>query len=109
MISGLSDFAAGADLLIQDSSIGPVQDDPPMEDVIWERFAIPYSEERTEKLKQTHCTATEAGQIAADAGVDTLILTHLLPHRDTGAMKREAETVFDGDVIVGEDKLSITI
>jgi ribonuclease BN (tRNA processing enzyme) len=103
----LVEFASKADVLIQDACIGPVRDDPPTEGVIWDRLTEPYPEERLDVLRQTHCSATQAGQIAADANVDHLVLTHLLPYRDTKAMREQAEAEFDGRVTIAEDRIHL--
>jgi len=60
-------------------------------------------------LTANHCNATDAGEIAQDAGVQTLVLTHFMPYRDIESMQRDAESVFDGDVIVAEDGLTISL
>ena len=39
----------------------------------------------------------------ADAGVDELALIHLLPNRDTPAIRRTVAATFDGDVLFPED------
>lgn len=45
-----------------------------------------------------HLTATEAGQIAQDAAVETLILTHLPPSLDKAQSVADAREVFGGTV-----------
>ncbi|MFQ5574790.1 MAG: MBL fold metallo-hydrolase, partial [Terriglobia bacterium] len=45
-----------------------------------------------------HLTPGQAGRIAKAAGVSTLYLTHLWPFQDKDGARREAETVFDGEV-----------
>lgn len=104
-------LAAGADLLVQDSCIAPVTDDPPtdMETFVWDEYSEPMPEKKRAKLHQTHCDPTEAGEIAAAAGVETVVLTHLLPYRDTESMRNAASTVFDGTVIVAEDGLEVSV
>lgn len=108
-IPGMAEFAEGADVLVQDACLAPVTDEPPTGGLIWERMAEPYPQERWDRLHETHCTAEEAGEIAADAGVDTLVLTHILPYRDLDYMQESAEAVFDGEVIVGEDLLTLPV
>jgi len=59
----------------------------------------------------THTTTEDAGRMAAEAGVETLVLTHLLP----GALMDVADELyldgvrrhFDGEVIVGQDLMVI--
>lgn len=105
----LAAFASDADLLVQDACIGPPDDEPTAEGLLWERLTEPLPEWRREALLETHCDASQAGEIAADANANTLVLTHLLPYRDTEAMRRDAERTFDGEVIVGEDGLTVSI
>ena len=54
----------------------------------------------------THSTAAEAGAIAAQAGVERLILTHVGPeyHDDIGAVAAEARGRFGGVVEVAEER-----
>jgi ribonuclease BN (tRNA processing enzyme) len=50
--------------------------------------------ERGDDGKIRHLTAFEAGQIARDAGVDELVLTHIPPYMDVSVSVSEAESVF---------------
>lgn len=104
----LIEFAADADVLIHDAHMAPVGD-PPREGFVWERYTTPYSEEKYEALRETHCTPQQAGEIAAEAGVGTLVLTHFPPYRDPAAVRKAAETVFEGSVLVGEDGLTLDV
>jgi len=45
-----------------------------------------------------HLTASEAGATAADAGVDRLVLTHLLPGADRDRARQEAARMFSGPI-----------
>lgn len=108
-ISTMANFARDASVLVQDACLAPVTDEPPTDGFVWERLTKPYPQARWDRLHETHCTAEEAGEIAADAGVDTLVLTHILPYRDLKYMKETAGEVFDGEIIVAEDGLSISI
>ncbi len=102
-VDTLADFASGADALVQDACAfaEPVPD--PDEPVVWDRLTEPLSDEHLETLRRTHCTPTEAAEIAAEAGVEILVLTHHLPYRDADAMREEVTGVFDGRVVVAED------
>jgi ribonuclease Z len=59
-------------------------------------------EERTRARETRHSTAREAGAVAAEAGVDLLVLTHLSMRTPPRAARREAETQ-DVEVVVPGD------
>lgn len=50
--------------------------------------------ERDDGGRIRHLTAFEAGQIAREAGVDELVLTHIPPYMDVSISVAEAESVF---------------
>jgi ribonuclease BN (tRNA processing enzyme) len=60
---------------------------------------------------ETHTNTEEAGRMAAEAGVNTLVLTHLLP----GALMDVPDEIylegvrrhFDGEVIIGQDLMVV--
>lgn len=108
-IPELSTFARDADVLLQDACAAPMVDDPPEDDLIASRLANPTPEKRVEKLNQTHCTPTEAGQIADEAGVSHLVLTHMLPQRDCQLTHDQAADQFDGKITIAEDGLTIPV
>ncbi|MBN9113126.1 MAG: ribonuclease Z [Pseudonocardia sp.] len=57
-----------------------------------------------------HLTAREAGQVAARAGVGTLVLTHFSQrYRDPEAFAVEAAEVFDGPAVVAADLMRIPV
>lgn len=56
-----------------------------------------------------HLTAAEAGEVAGEAGVERLILTHLMPSLDPQRSIDEAAAVFDGDVMVAAPGLEVLI
>lgn len=105
----LEDFADGADVLVQDACLAPVDEEYHSDGFVWSRLTEPYSQEQWDTLHKTHCTASEAGEIAAAANVETLVLTHLLPYRDEHKMEEVASDVFDGNVIIGYDNLSLSV
>ena len=65
------------------------------------------------KPSTQHLTTTEAGQIAKDAGVAQLLLTHLYPEIDQmSTTQREAEVRaggFTGDIIFAEDLMELQV
>ena len=110
-LDALADFAADADVLVHDAHMSPVGDPPrdSGEEFVYERYQSPYPDEMSEQLAQTHCTPEQAGEIAAAAGVETLVLTHFPPYRDTDAIWRSAADAFDGRILVGHDGLEIDV
>ncbi|WP_144905987.1 MBL fold metallo-hydrolase [Halobellus captivus] len=105
----LAEFATDADVLIHDSMVAPPLDPIPESKVLAEyRGRYPLDESDWDTFKQTHSSAGEAGKIANQAGVDTLVLTHIMQLRDTKQMKAEAEAEFDGKVIVGSDEMNLS-
>jgi ribonuclease BN (tRNA processing enzyme) len=110
-IDRLGEFAEGADVLIQDCCIAPVSDSPPAADagLVWESYTEPLPDKKWERLREVHCTPTEAGELAAAGPVDRLVLTHLLPYRDEATIEDRASAVFDGEVLVAHDGLSFEV
>jgi ribonuclease BN (tRNA processing enzyme) len=105
---GLAEFAADADVLVMTCGITPVGDVPD-DGFVWEKYTEPYPEEQRSVLMNYHVTPTQAGEIAADAGVDTLVLTHFTPYPDRAEIEAEAESVFDGDIVAAEDGYSVEV
>ncbi|MFB6352965.1 MAG: ribonuclease Z [Halobacteriales archaeon] len=83
--------AAGADLLVHDGT-----------------FA---GEHADRAVETAHSTAREAGEIAAEAGVARLVLTHLSSRYagDAGRLAEEAGAAFDGEVTVASDGLEVDV
>jgi len=88
------ELARGADVLLHDCSA---------------------SEEFRERLglQRVHSGPRTAAEVAAQAGVRTLVLTHFLPEFDSpealSEMAREARAFFGGEVIVAEDQLQVAV
>jgi ribonuclease Z len=59
------------------------------------------------RLKSYHTSAEEAGELAARAGVHTLVLTHLIPGNADATFRERAAKKFRGEIIVGKDLLRV--
>lgn len=77
----LDRLAAGADVLLSEAS--------------WESQGTYPS--------NLHMTGKEAGELAREAGVDTLLLTHILPWTNRDAVYNDASAAFPGAVRVVND------
>ncbi len=70
------------------------------------------TEADSERTKQRgHCTAAEAAQTAAQAGVSRLIMTHIDSrfHLDQQPLVDEARRFFDGPISVAQDLSQVTV
>lgn len=101
-------LARGADILVHevytDEPAGDRDgdhDDPPTRE----------SARRRQHLVSSHTPLSEVGAVAAQAGVRRLVLTHFIPGDD--ALPDEhwegGVTGFDGEVVVGQDLLDLTL
>lgn len=118
---GLADFASGVDVLIHECnwiSPGTLLDADRVDDrYLAEPFKSGYfdvlskrlNSEPDEKTAAMHSTPAQAATTAEIADVDTLVLTHLNPYRDTEAIRQEAVDEFSGRVIVAEDSMNLSL
>ena len=60
-------------------------------------------------LTPFHLSARQAGEIATDAGVDELVLTHLLPSRDAAVSLDEASQAFHGQLGAAVEGLVLSL
>ncbi|HEY3517281.1 MAG TPA: MBL fold metallo-hydrolase [Gammaproteobacteria bacterium] len=64
-----------------------------------------------ESVMSHHTSAADAGRVAREAGVKTLVLSHFVPTEDAAITDemwiRAARTHFDGEVVLGKDLLEI--
>jgi ribonuclease BN (tRNA processing enzyme) len=86
--SDLLDLAGDSDVLLCEATIAGERDDQ----------TYPY-----------HLTAFEAGRIAAEAGVRTLVITHLTSGVDPARALEEASDGFSGELILAMPGTTITI
>lgn len=90
------ELARGADLLVHDATLAPSP--------LLERDG---GEKLRARIGQNHAGPEAAGRVAREAGVRTLVLSHLLPDADPAELRARARAEFDGTVIVGEDLLEV--
>jgi ribonuclease BN (tRNA processing enzyme) len=88
-------YAKGADILV-------------LEAYLPEHFEKVDTPEVAARLKSYHTSAEEAGEIAARAGVHTLVLTHLIPGNAEETFRERAARAFKGEIVVGKDLLRIS-
>lgn len=62
-----------------------------------------------EGLAKVHMTAEEAGQMAKDAGVGRLVLTHIVPGQDSKISVDQASARFGGEVVAASDNLRFEV
>ena len=65
--------------------------------------------EGMEAEKAGHLTSVQAGQVARDADVQTLLLTHLPHFGDHGNLVKQASQVYPGKILLAKTGLQITI
>jgi ribonuclease BN (tRNA processing enzyme) len=97
----VAQLARGADVLVHEAMY-----EPGIEQMLAKRPYVPPT--LREFLRKGHTSAEDAGRIAAQAGVKTLVLSHLLPGDEPVAdsvWTAEAAKHFKGEIIVGRDKM----
>jgi len=100
----LADFAKGADVLIHEAMYLPALD------AIVK--AAPDPDHLRKHLLASHTSTEDVGRIAAQAGVKTLVLSHLVPGVASTVITDEMWTAdvrkhFSGKIIVGKDLMEI--
>jgi len=95
----LADFAKGADVLVHE-----VMYMPALEKLM---RTVDNAPTLLDHLTKSHTTTEQVGQIAAAAGVKTLVLSHFVPGGDPAITDEmwaaDARRQFSGEVIVGRD------
>ncbi len=99
----LIELAGGSDILVHEVYY------PPFVEKLSER--LPRFKDLVDWFPTAHTTAADAGKIAQEAGVKTLVLSHIVPGDDMAITeemwKEEASRFFDGEVIVGRDLMTL--
>ena len=99
----LAVFAKGTDVLIHEAMYMPA-----LEKLIQQN---PGARRLREHLLASHTSTEDVGRIAAQAGVKTLVLSHLVPGDDPSITDEEwsegASKTFKGKIIVGKDLMEI--
>ena len=97
-------LARGADVLVHEA----LYDAAAVDRLI---ASVPNASDLRRSILSHHTTAEEAGRVAAEAHVGTLVLSHLIPAEDpmvTEAMWSEAaRRHFNGRVVVGRDLMEL--
>lgn len=99
----LIELAKGADVLVHDALYEPAVDKMVAR--------VPNAPELKRSILSHHTRAEDAGRIAKQAGVKTLVLSHLVPPDDPDLTDQmwldAARRNFDGKILVGKDLLEI--
>jgi len=101
----LAEFAKGADILVHEVMYAPA-----LERLL---ARTPNAPTLMAHLKASHTLTDDVGRIATQAGVKTLVLSHLVPADDPSVTEQIwAEAVratWKGDLIVGRDLMEIAL
>lgn len=105
-LPALADFAEGADLLVHEAML--------LSGVDALCARVGNGDDRLKRhLLRSHCSAEDAGRIAAAANVGTLALHHLIPSDDPAFTEdhwiTEARRSWSGPLIIAQDGLRIPI
>jgi ribonuclease BN (tRNA processing enzyme) len=99
----LAEFAKGADVLVHE-----VMYLPGVEALV---RRLPNAKRLREHLMAAHTLPEDAGKIATQAGVKTLVLSHFVPGDDASITDEQwaegARKTFKGQIVVGKDLLEI--
>lgn len=87
-------YAKGADVLV-------------LEAYLPEHFLRVDTPEVAARLMRYHTSAEEAGELAARAGVHTLVLTHLIPGNADETFRERASRKFKGKIVIGADLMRV--
>jgi ribonuclease BN (tRNA processing enzyme) len=103
----LVSFAKRADLLVSELSSTELVREGLTKNGTWQAMSEAQQTEFLRHLREEHLSATDVGNLAADANVRAVILTHLpvsaATDEDYGPLVTAVKTRFAGEVMVGKD------
>ena len=101
----LAAFAKGADVLVHETMYGPA-----LEELV---RRIGNADTLMAHLKASHTLAADVGRIATEAGVKTLVLSHLVPVPFAGMSDQvwidAVRPTWQGELVVGHDLMEIPL
>src|SRR5206468_9443541 len=101
----LAEFAKGADILVHEVMYAPA-----LERLL---ARTPNAPTLMAHLKASHTLTDEVGRIATQAGVKTLVLSHLVPADATGVTDKTwidaVRTTYNGEIVVARDLMEIAL
>lgn len=89
------ELSRDADLLVIDAALAPT--------AVYHNSDNPELQKIWENLQKEHCTPAQAAEIAREAGVKKLVLTHFLPNIMEKETYNEVANTFGGEIIIGQD------
>jgi ribonuclease BN (tRNA processing enzyme) len=99
----LAQFAKGADVLVHEAMLGPA-----IEFIV---RANPNAATMLKHLKDSHTLVADVGRIATDAGVKTLVLSHLVPADAPNVTDQQwidgVRETWKGDLVLAKDLMEI--
>ena len=106
-VDAVAQLAKGADVLVHEAIYLPA-----VEAYVQRRLALGEPGKLADymaHMKASHTPAEEAGRLARQAGVRTLVLSHLVPADGVSdqAWRAAAATHFAGEIIVGQDLMIV--
>lgn len=95
---GIIEISKGADALILDTCLTLNPND-----------TAENAQEIWNNLQREHCTPEQSAEIAKAADVSILIMTHFLPGMDPVDVRKRAEAIFDGQLVIPNDLDTIQV
>lgn len=105
-------LAKGADVLVHEAMHLEITRDLTRKLFIAQGRPPQEVESALKHVLETHASTEMVGQVAAAAGVKTVVLTHLIPYREPEVVsddmfKEGVRKYFSGEIVVGKDLMSI--